>query len=104
MSEALHEFLIDLAVNPDRMGQFLRDPAAEIERAHLTMEEAEAVLARDRMRIRAVLGPAWLAITDDQQDGEGHRRKRRDGPKKKYGDKKRSKKKTPARRPTRKKK
>ena len=100
MSEALNDFLIDLAVNPDRLAQFMRDPHAEIERAQLTVEEADAVLARDRIRIRAVMGLARVTDIEDVEDISPARRK---GGKKKPAPRKPAKKKAP-RRPSRKKK
>ena len=100
MSDALNDFLIDLAVNPERMAQFMRDPTAEVERAQLTVEEADAVLTRDRIRIRAVMNLARVTAIEDVEDIQPGRRK---GGTKKPSRKPSTKKKGP-RKPSKKKK
>jgi aromatic-ring opening dioxygenase LigAB LigA subunit len=56
MSEALKNFLVDLATDPDRMKRFTDDPGSELDRAGLSDEEKSAVTSRDATRLRSALG------------------------------------------------
>jgi hypothetical protein len=56
MSEGLKNFLVDLAVDPERLRRFTEDPGAEVERAGLTSDERAAVVSRDTARLRLALG------------------------------------------------
>jgi hypothetical protein len=64
MSEILRDFLIDVAVDPDRAIRFAADPAAELDRLNLTSEERAALLARDSARLREALGAARKGVAN----------------------------------------
>ena len=56
MSGRLRDFLVELASSSDLMTQFAADPAGVADRAGLTADEKEALLARDSDRLRRALG------------------------------------------------
>ena len=79
MSEALNNFLIDLASSPERLIQFMNNAAGEPEIALLSDEERKALLSRDRDSLRSAMGGTRFAQTEGT-NGEGHgRRRRKDG-------------------------
>jgi hypothetical protein len=101
MSERLRTFLVGLASDPDRMGRFLVDPAAEIDGAGLSADEKRAVLARDSNALRRALGagPAdhmTVIIPPGQKGKRPHKKaaaKKKTGTKKSAGSRKMSRKK-----------
>jgi hypothetical protein len=56
MSERLRNFLVDLAVDPDRMRRFAENPVAELDQTALDADERAAVLSHDSVRLRLALG------------------------------------------------
>src|SRR5215213_7302680 len=58
MNEKLSAFLVDLASDPDRMAQFLRNPRALLKNTELSVEQRAAVLSRDARRMATALGAA----------------------------------------------
>ena len=94
MSEALNEFLVDLASSPDRMQQFLAHPFDVTSAAGLTEQEAAAVLARDGRRLRRTMGGLRLESNNTAQfhphggKKKGSRKKSRPGKAKPGGRKK----------------
>jgi hypothetical protein len=56
MTDALTNFLVNLAVDADLQAQYASDPEGVMSRAGLSATERAAMLTRDTARIRAVLG------------------------------------------------
>ena len=52
----LKSFLIDLALNPNLVQEYARDPRGTVERAGLTRDEAAAVISGDPAQLRTALG------------------------------------------------
>ena len=91
MRESLSNFLVDLAVDPDQLQQFLQNRHSDVDRwsQALTAEEKDAVLSGDADRVRWALG--------DSKGIPQHKGGRRAPPRK--GTKKQAPKKKPGRRP-----
>jgi hypothetical protein len=93
MRESLSNFLVDLAVDPDHLQQFLHDRQSAVDRSSqaLTAQEKEALLSGDADRIRSAIG--------DDKGIPQHSRAIPQHFKKKKGAKKRTPKKKTGRRP-----
>jgi hypothetical protein len=55
VTEALIDFLIDIATNPIREASFWENPADELEHLDLTDHERHVLLTRDSSRLRELL-------------------------------------------------
>jgi hypothetical protein len=82
MSEALNNFLVDLASDPDRLARFIGNPVGELDATVLTAEERVAVLGRDPRRLMDAIGGLRAEVQGTEggkQKGEpDHDEKRRD--------------------------
>jgi hypothetical protein len=94
MRQTLRDFLVDLAVDPDLLQQFVQDRRSAIERwsQGLTAQEKEALLSGDADRIRSALGGGKGIIPVYAKTLSARFTKRK-------GTKKSAPKKTPGRRP-----
>ena len=93
MAENLKKFLIDLALDPERMKRYTAHPARELDGAGLSADERAALLAGDSRSLRRALRASPVDHMTTMGGGNGHGGK---GGKKGDGEKKSSGKKNSA--------
>jgi hypothetical protein len=86
MSDALGNFLVDVALNPDRLERASADLPAELARTSLEPHEQEALLTRDSRRVGELLGASrkhqGLGITIKPKRPKKPQKAKRPAPKK----------------------
>ena len=108
MSEALGNFLADLACDSEQLARFAANPEGMLAAAALSAAERDAILSRDSRRVSSALGAlaerAGLGVTAQKPGGKkkkspGGKKKKSPGSKKKSpgGSRKAPARKTPAR-------
>ena len=95
MNEKLANFIVDLAVNPDRARRFAENPAAEAAAAGLSAADQAALLSRDTTTVRSALGDSYAdhmtQVSQIKKGGKAKKgaKKTKGGAKKKSSAKKR---------------
>jgi hypothetical protein len=59
MNKKLADFIVDLAVNPDRARRYAEDAAGELAAAGLSADDQAAILSADTDRVRMALGSSY---------------------------------------------
>ena len=60
MDTKLAHFLIDLSLYQEKFEKFEENPAAYLSRVNLSTEAKEAIVSRDKDRLRELLGDEWV--------------------------------------------